>query len=520
MRKAFFAILGMAAMFAACSQTVSASSNDDEEKASATDSSDSKGTGAGSSGSASSEDALDKDCVGEPGKPWDGTTAKEFACGSGTKLSPYIILTAEQLAKLAFIVGANEKEYEGKYYKLAADIKLNEGKVIDDKGALVADSAKLHKWTPIGNSSVAFTGNFDGNGHTVSGMFINTTSSHNGLFGNSSGTVQNVTVADSWVTGGECTAGVIGSNGGSVVNANNYASVVGLSDYVGGIAGQSNGSYSTTTIVKNSKNYGVVQGKNNVGGITGRAYQASMEKVENHGLIEGNEEVGGITGRGGYTYISVYLFDCKYAINTASITGKSSVGGIMGAAGYASPNISGNKIITTLDNAKNSGKINGEKYVGGVIGSANQTSICRVGNTSSIEGKQNVAGVIGNIVSSTTSYMYNVGNVSGLGYVGGIFGNNKEGVTSSAYSTGKVDGDSLVGLMIGYNYNTTMADYYYLKQGDQEPFGQNNGGGVATPKIASEMKSADFAKLLGADFVYDSGLNDGYPVLAWEKKLE
>ena len=507
-------------MFAACSQTVSASSNDDEEKASATDSSDSKGTGAGSSGSASSEDALDKDCVGEPGKPWDGTTAKEFACGSGTKLSPYIILTAEQLAKLAFIVGANEKEYEGKYYKLAADIKLNEGKVIDDKGALVADSAKLHKWTPIGNSSVAFTGNFDGNGHTVSGMFINTTSSHNGLFGNSSGTVQNVTVADSWVTGGECTAGVIGSNGGSVVNANNYASVVGLSDYVGGIAGQSNGSYSTTTIVKNSKNYGVVQGKNNVGGITGRAYQASMEKVENHGLIEGNEEVGGITGRGGYTYISVYLFDCKYAINTASITGKSSVGGIMGAAGYASPNISGNKIITTLDNAKNSGKINGEKYVGGVIGSANQTSICRVGNTSSIEGKQNVAGVIGNIVSSTTSYMYNVGNVSGLGYVGGIFGNNKEGVTSSAYSTGKVDGDSLVGLMIGYNYNTTMADYYYLKQGDQEPFGQNNGGGVATPKIASEMKSADFAKLLGADFVYDSGLNDGYPVLAWEKKLE
>ncbi|MBR6125985.1 hypothetical protein IKQ19_20735, partial [Candidatus Saccharibacteria bacterium] len=374
MRKALFAILGMAAIFAACSQTVSASSNDDENS-STENSSGSKGSDNGSSGSDGSEDVLAEDCVGESGKPWDGTTAKDFACGSGTKLSPYIILTAEQLAKLAFIVGANEKEYEGKYYKLAADIKLNDGKVIDDKGALVADSAKLHKWTPIGNSSVAFTGNFDGNGHTVSGMFINTTSSHNGLFGNSSGTVSNVTVDNSWVTGGECTAGVIGSNGGSIINANNYASVVGLSDYVGGIAGQSNGSYSITTVVKNSKNYGTIQGRNSVGGITGRAYQASMEKVENHGLIEGNEEVGGITGRGGYTYVSAYLFDCKYAINTASITGKTSVGGIMGAAGYASPNISGNKIITTLDNAKNSGKINGEKYVGGVIGSANQTSI-------------------------------------------------------------------------------------------------------------------------------------------------
>ena len=108
--------------------------------------------------------------------------------------------------------------------------------------------------------------------------------------------------------------------------------------------------------------------------------------------------------------------------------------------------------------------------------------------------------------------------MNGKNYVGGIFSYNKEGVTNSAYSTGKVDGDSLVGLMIGYNYNTTMADYYYLKQGNQEPFGQNNGGGVATPKTESEMKSADFAKLLGDDFVYDSGLNDGYPVLVWEKE--
>ena len=108
--------------------------------------------------------------------------------------------------------------------------------------------------------------------------------------------------------------------------------------------------------------------------------------------------------------------------------------------------------------------------------------------------------------------------MNGKIYVGGIFSYNNEGGTNAAYSAGKVDGDSLVGLMIGYNYNTTMADYYYLKQGDQEPFGLNNGGGVATPKTENEMKSTDFAKLLGDDFVYDSGLNDGYPVHAWEKE--
>ena len=43
-----------------------------------------------------------------------------------------------------------------------------------------------------------------------------------------------------------------------------------------------------------------------------------------------------------------------------------------------------------------------------------------------------------------------------------------------------------------------------------------NGGSVWAPKNADEMKSDDFAKLLGDEFTYDSGLNDGYPVLNWE----
>lgn len=53
------------------------------------------------SDSAPSAAGLGKDCVGEAGVPWDGTTAKTFACGSGTALGPYVILTAEQLARLS-----------------------------------------------------------------------------------------------------------------------------------------------------------------------------------------------------------------------------------------------------------------------------------------------------------------------------------------------------------------------------------------------------------------------------------
>ena len=130
--------------------------------------------------------------------------------------------------------------------------------------------------------------------------------------------------------------------------------------------------------------------------------------------------------------------------------------------------------------------------------------IYSLSNVADIEGKYGTAGIVGSVAHTTSENMYNRGNVFGELYAGGIFSYNKEGVTSTAYSTGKVDGDSLVGLMIGYNYNTTMADYYYLKQSKQEPFCLNNGGGVATPKSSKDMKSKEFAELLGEDFVYES----------------
>ena len=250
-----FVVFACSALLGACSSTVSL---DDDESSSELNSSSSTKKNNNSSGSV---EELDENCIGEPGIPWDGTTAKDFACGAGTKLSPYVILTAEQLAKLSFIVGSNDKDYQGKYYKLGADIILNDGKIIDEKGALVADSTKLHKWTPIGNSSVAFTGTFDGDGHTVSGMFINTTSSHNGLFGNSSGTIQNLTVENSWIHGGKYTAGVVGYNVGTIENALNTASIAASDNCVGGVVGSSaQRQYKYNSILNKVVNKGIIVG--------------------------------------------------------------------------------------------------------------------------------------------------------------------------------------------------------------------------------------------------------------------
>ncbi|MCR5027930.1 MAG: hypothetical protein K6A31_01570, partial [Fibrobacter sp.] len=88
----------------------SSSSEDGSSSATETSSSSVASSDSASSSSAeSAESSSSKDpsvCEGTSGKAWDGTTAKEFACGSGTKLSPYIILTAEQLALLAFVTNA------------------------------------------------------------------------------------------------------------------------------------------------------------------------------------------------------------------------------------------------------------------------------------------------------------------------------------------------------------------------------------------------------------------------------
>jgi len=525
MRFWLISVFGVAAMFAACS-TVSAV---DDEEPLALSSSSKKGNSSNSkngekSSSSRSSDDVDEDCEGKTGEPWDGTTAKNFACGSGTKLSPYIILTAEQLAHLSFVVNSSDKAFSGKYFKLGADILLNKGKIIDEKGGFVADSAKLHKWTPIGNSSVAFDGNFDGDGYTVSGMFINTTSTHNGLFGNSNGTVQNVTVKNSWVYGGKYTAGVVGANVGSVLNAVNLGSVSGKEECVGGVVGHSGQkNYRDNSVIKKVINKGIIVGQKNVGGVAGCATYVTVDGAENFAPIEGYGYVGGVFGGIG----SSAKNEIKNLKNSGEITGKHFVGGVAGACG-------GNNSITstssswncwksatwpcgTFANAVNEGRVSGSRYIGGVLGFACSGSVSNLANVAHVEGSFGSAGIIGSAAYITSKNMYNRGDVSGKDFVGGIFSYNEEGVTNSAYSTGKVDGDSLVGLMIGYNYNTTMADYYYLKRGKEEPFGLNNGGGVATPKSEDDMKSKDFAKLLGDEFIYDSGLNDGYPVLSWEK---
>ena len=371
---------------------------------------------------------------------------------------------------------------------------------------------------------------FDGDGHVVGGMFVSATGPDNGLFGNVSGTVRNVTVENSWVRGGKNTGVVVGYNIGTVENVTNRGSVVGTEDCTGGVVGYSDWksiplkTYSSA--MKDLINEGVVHGKQGAGGVAGCAVHASASGLKNTAAIEGNNFVGGVIGKIGSSDEN----DFRDMTNSGRTAGVNFVGGIAGACGNAS-NARGNarpaagcyesgaisfSRCEKFVRAANSGRVEGENYVGGVLGAACQANAGELGNSGQVGGKSIVSGVIGYIGFSTTAALYNVGDVSGNEYIGGVFAQSEEGVVSAAYSAGEVAGDSLSGLMVGYSYNTTVADYYYLERGDHAPFGQNNGGGEATAKTEAEMKSAAFVGLLGDAFVLDPARNGSYPVLAWE----
>ena len=172
---------------------------------------------------------LDKS-LGETSAIWDGTAATGFASGSGTESDPYIIESAGQLAYLAKTVN-NGITYQGKYIKLANDIELNDY----NAKCWILNAVE---WTAIGTEGNGFKGTFDGGGHTVSGIYIDTVNRYQGLFGYVySGTIKNIGVDDSYIKGGYDVGGVVVYNyRGTVSKCYNKGRVTGSSS-VGGVVG-------------------------------------------------------------------------------------------------------------------------------------------------------------------------------------------------------------------------------------------------------------------------------------------
>lgn len=206
-----------------------------------------------------------------------------------------------------------------------------------------------------------------------------------------------------------------------------------------------------------------------------------------------------------------------------SVTGTSYLAGIAGMANTADGEI---KII----NCMNTADITGTSPVGGIVGgctsSANTLTIQGCANLGDITGSGNkVGGIIGVAQYAAHKIVdcYNQGKITGFNNYAGIVGHNgasKQGVASqvtvqNCYSTGAIekygtstnDGYAIVGG--GTGANTTNS---YALTGVAETLCKVDGTNCAF-KTDAEMKSADFAKLLGDGFMAKAG---SYPTLAWE----
>ena len=252
------------------------------------------------------------------GEVWDGTVAAAFAGGSGTKENPYQIANGAQLARFAAIVNGTldgTQQNKAACGKLTADILLND---ISNWESWNETTAPANTWTPIGSGSQPFTGTLDGDGHSVSGIYIST-ANYQGLVGylGEGGTLQNLGVKASYIKGSNVVGGLCGQNQGNVTNCYNTGSVTGTGDYVGGVCGLNFGN------VTNCYNSGTVAGSSQVGGVCGMNMMGSVTNCYNAGNVTGTgEHVGGVCGQNNATVTNCY--------NSGSVAGSSQVGGVCG----------------------------------------------------------------------------------------------------------------------------------------------------------------------------------------------
>lgn len=171
------------------------------------------------------------------GEVWDGSVAESFAGGSGTAEDPYLIANGAQLKRFAAIVNGTDgmTQNTAACGKLTADILLN-----DTEGweSWNETTAPAKNWTPIGSYEKQFIGILDGDGHSVSGIYINSTTNYQGLVGylGEGGTLQNLGVKASYIKGRNIVGGLCGMNSGTMTNCYNNGSVEG-NGIVGGLCG-------------------------------------------------------------------------------------------------------------------------------------------------------------------------------------------------------------------------------------------------------------------------------------------
>lgn len=193
----------------------------------------------------------------------------------------FTISTAEQLAGLSALV-AGGNEFLGVKIKLTSNIDL-----------------AAHLWTPIGvSNNLPFSGEFDGNNHLISNLFVNLpASNYVGLFGRCiSAKLLNVQLKDPYIRGEDSAGALVGNMWKSGTIENCHATGIDLissGDNVGGLAGDL---VLGNTMTRCSAE-GSVSGNSQVGGLLGSPYDGNtITMCFSKGSVTANHIAGGLIG--------------------------------------------------------------------------------------------------------------------------------------------------------------------------------------------------------------------------------
>lgn len=218
------------------------------------------------------------------------TIASSFTVSAENKI--LIISSNEELYAFAESVNSG-KSYEGINIILNSDIYLNNN-LLNSEGKVIIDNPVI--WTPIGTEQNPFRGNFNGNGNSVYGIYVNNTGFFGGLFGVvANASITNIYVKDSYIKTNAHSGAVVGyAHSNSVISAcYNSGSSVYTDERSGGIVG-----WTSCSDVYNCVNTGYIFSNRCSGGIVGDVYaDGKIYNCKNAGVIDGGGGLaGGISG--------------------------------------------------------------------------------------------------------------------------------------------------------------------------------------------------------------------------------
>ena len=425
--------------------------------------------------------------------------------------------------------------------------KVNGGDTaISGKLTANIDLTSVESWTPIGSLKQPFTGNFDGDGHSITGMSITFDSDDKsigapylGLFGYVKGTADKKAEIKNLTLTGTLSITENYRNSyaysGGLVGAAEYVSFTDVTtdvtvtakqgtapypwSYIGGFAG----TVKNADFLRCVNNGTVTSDGDYVSGFVPKSETTTYTACANNGAITGRTKIGGL----GAEVKSTKVVD---SCNTGAIgliaygMGKQAIGGLFAEIRYGS----------ALTRCYNTGAVTGDAYVGGLVGSVGSSSDATNGpsyivdsyNSGAITGHSDkyycgIGGLVGKLDASSSrvyeqSYVhncYNTGTVTDLGLKTAGNPGAAIGVMHADYSEGSY---------------LEVKDVYYRACG-LEGLGMMVYSTMHDPSVfvemsAEAMKASGFVTKLGASFKADGTcmqkVNGGYPILVWQKLAE